>query len=316
MSKKIEEFNRKAGSKIVFFGKDIAGRKIEVMPTGLMNLDNVLGCGGFPKGRIVTISGLQSTSKTSLCLHLIGKLQKEGVKCCFVDAEYSLNLDHARAMGVDVDTLLIIEPETGEQAFEAIENVLREGLATFIVIDSASALSSKAEMEAETGKPTMGGQARLISQGLRKLVGLVSRKKAVLVFINQLRMNIMGGQYNPYIETGGMALKFYTSVALQLHKSKSIEKSGDTIGYVIRVVVKKNKVGAPGGETEITLMFETGFSEEADIIELALAKGLITRKGNTLIYGETKLGVGSKVALTFLQDHPELIEEIVKKLNP
>jgi len=313
--KNIDALNKKAGTKIVFHGSDIAGRKIEVFPTGLLNLDDVVGCGGLPKGRIISISGLQSTGKSSLCLHILGKLQKDGVKCCYVDAEYSLNLEHARNLGVDVDKLLIVEPETGEQAFEAVESILRDSEASFIVIDSASALSSRAEMEAETGKPTMGGQARLISQGLRKMIGLVSKRKAVVIFINQLRMNIMGGQYNPYIETGGMALKFYTSIALELHRDQAILEGDKLVGYSLKVRVKKNKVGPPAGETKIQLMFASGFSEEASVFNIAVEKEIITKQKTTYYFNELKLGIGKPKALLFLEKNPLVAEEITVKIQ-
>jgi len=313
--KNIDNLNKKAGGKIVFSGKDIKGKKVEVMPTGLMNLDDVLGCGGMPKGRIVTISGLQSTSKTSLCLSMIAKYQKEGIKCCFVDAEYSLNLQYAEALGVDVDNLLIVEPETGEQAFEAIEGVLRDNAATFIVIDSTSALVSRAEMEAETGKPTMGGQARLISQGLRKVLSLLSKKKATLVFINQLRMNIMGGQYDPYTEAGGTALKFYASIAMRLYKDKAVMDGDKTIGYTIKVKITKNKVGMPGGETIIQLLFAKGFSAEADILSIAEERGIVIRKGNSYWYGEELLGKSRKIAQEFLSSGGAIVDRIVNEIQ-
>lgn len=313
--KNIEALNKKSGGNIIFKGKDIRGRKIEVLPTGLLNLDEALSCGGMPRGRIVTISGLQSTSKTSLCLSLIAKYQKEGVRCCFVDAEYSLSLPYAEGLGVDTDELLIVEPETGEQAFEAIESVLRDNLADFIVVDSTSALVSKAEMEAETGKPTMGGQARLISQGLRKIIGLLSKKKATLVFINQLRMNIMGGQYDPYVEAGGIALKFYTSIALRLSRDKALMDGEKLVGYGIKVKVIKNKCGLPGGEAIIQLIFKSGFSEEASILDIGLTRNIIMRKGNSYFYKEQLLGKSRKIAQEFLSSDDPTINKIVAEIQ-
>lgn len=315
MTKKIDDFNKKNGSQIIKYGKDFSGKKIETLPTGLLNLDEALGCGGLPRGKIVTISGLPSTSKTSLCLSLIAKYQKEGIRCCFVDAEYSLSLSYAEALGVNVDELLIIEPETGEQAFEAIESVLRDNLADFVVVDSTSALVSKAEMEAETGKPTMGGQARLISQGLRKVIGLLSKKKATLVFINQLRMNIMGGQYDPYVEAGGIALKFYTSIAMRLHRDKGIIEGEKLVGYTIKVKITKNKCGMPGGEALVQLIFKSGFSEEASIFNIALDRGIIIRKGNSYFYKENMLGKTRKIAQEFLSSDDPIVGRVVSEIQ-
>ncbi len=311
----IDNFNKKAGGAIIKYGRDIKGKKIEVIPTGLMNLDQILGCGGLPKGRIVTVSGLQSVSKTTLSLCIIAKYQKEGIRCCFLDAEFSLNLSYAEALGVNTDDLLIIEPETGEQAFEAIESVLRDGLADFIVVDSVSALSVRAEMEAETGKPTMGAQARLISQGLRKLIGLLNKKKAILLFISQARMNIMGGQYDPYIESGGLALKYYTSISLWLSRDKAIMEGENLIGYMVKVKVKKNKVGLPGGQTTIQLIFGEGFSEEADVLSIALERGIIERKGNSYYCGDELLGKNKRAAQEFLASPSAIVDKIISEIQ-
>jgi len=307
--KTINDINKEAGKKVICYGKDILDQEVEFAPTGIRSLDAAIG-GGLPRGRVIEVHGLQSTSKTSLCLSMIAKYQKDGYTCAFADVEYALNLRHAQSIGVNTDELLIIQADYAEEIFETIETIVREKQADFIVIDSMSALVTRAEAEAETGKATMGGQARLISQALRKLIGLLAKNKTTLICINQLRMNLMGGQYDPYIASGGMAMRFYTSVILQTKRDKSITQGGNLIGYVINILVKKNKVGPPGGKGQAKLIFETGFSAESDIIDEALEKGIVIKEGNTYMFGDIKLGVGENRARNYLVKNPNISEQI------
>jgi recombination protein RecA len=308
------DINKAIGKLIAFTGADKEEQKVEALPTGILPLDTVIGIGGLPKGRIIEIHGLQSSGKTSLCMQIISQYQKRGLNCAYVDAEYSFNFDHAHTFGVDTDNLLLLQPDCGEEAFEAMEQLVRNKTAQVIVVDSVPALVPRPEAEAEIGKPTMGGQARLMAQGLRKLIGPINKNGAIIIFINQLRQNIMGGQYDPYTLPGGMALRFYSSVMLELKKDKAIVSGETLLGYEIRVRVKKNKVGTPAGECMIHLMFKDGFSAEADVLEAAEKLEIITRAGNTFYFGETKLGVGLNRVRTFLKDNPEIMAQIQDRL--
>lgn len=315
MAKKKEDIvgsiNEGAGKEIAMFGRDWKGQDIEVLPTGMLPLDYALGIGGLPVGRIIEMHGLQSTGKTSLCLGIIAHLQQQGITCAFADAEYALNAEHARKIGVNTDDLLIIRADTGEEFFEAIEKIIRADAAKFIVLDSVSALVSKAEMEAEVNKPTMGGQARLMANGLRRLVGPLSKNKVTLVFLNQLRANVMGGQYDPYVVTGGMALRFYSTIILDLKRGDAFKKGDKIVGYEIKIKVKKNKVGNPNEECVVALMFDSGFSSEADLLDIGQKANLITREGNTLHFGKVKLGVGVGNARQFLASNPDVAEALL-----
>lgn len=314
----VDEINKDAGKVIAFAGSDV-DQAVEAMPTGMIPLDQILGIGGLPKGRIIEIHGLQSSAKTSMCLAMVAKYQQEGISCAFVDAEYALNIQHAKSYGVDTDTLTVIQPDCGEEAFEAVEKLVKGGV-QFIVIDSASALVPKGEIEAEFGKPTMGGQARLISQGLRRLVGPISKNNSTVIFINQMRANIMGGQYDPYIVTGGMALRFYATIILELKKDKAVMKKEGGVdklkGYNIKVLVRKNKVGKPGETCLVQLLFEGGFSAEADLLSLGLESGAVTRLGNTYYMGDIKLGVGANRAQEYFLKNPEQASLLRNQLSP
>lgn len=310
----IKEINKESGEKLAFLGKD-ASQEVEVISTGIMPLDWAFGCGGLPKGRIIEIHGLQSSGKTSLCLGIISNFQKKGLPCAFIDAEYALNLEHARNIGVDTDKLVIIQPDTGEQAFEAIEKLIKNDAAKLIIVDSASALVPRAVIEAETGKPTMGSQARLISQGLVKLIGPASKNGTIIIILNQLRANIMGGQYDPYTVTGGMALRFYASIIMSLSKETAITKGDDVVGYGIKVQIKKNKMGPPNEKCTIKFMFNGGFSGEMNILDIGEKAGVITHEGNTYSFGEIKLGVGENKARTFLTENPEITSQILELLQ-
>lgn len=313
-TKSIAEINKEAGKKVIVYGTDILDQQVEFAPTGLIALDAAIG-GGMPRGRIVEINGLQSVSKTSLCLSMIAKYQRDGYTCAFADVEYALNLEHAKSLGVDLEKLLIIQADYAEEIFEAVETLVREKQADFIVIDSMSALVTRAEAEAETGKPTYGAQAKLISQGLRKLVGPLAKNKATLICINQLRMNLNGGQYNQYIATGGMSMRFYTSIILEIKKIGMLTQGDKNVGITIKITARKNKVAMPGGEATVKFLYNSGFSNEASILDVAHTLGLIKKEGITYYYGEVKLGAGENKARQFLVDNPTLAEEIKDKLS-
>ena len=305
-----KELNEKFGAGVAFY----EGQEIEYEPTGLLPLDYAIGLGGLPVGRIVEVHGTFSAAKTSLCLAIIANFQKKNIPCAFIDAEFSFSAKHAESMGVDNKKLLLLQPDFGEQAFEIMEKIIKDGTAKLIVVDSVSALTPKSEAEAEFGKPQMGSQARLMATGMRKLIGLVAKQKAIVIFINQLRMNIMGGQYDPYTLPGGQSLKHYSSVMMELKKEKALMKGDKIVGYPIHIKIKKNKVGLPGEECTVELFFQSGFSAESDILFLGEKAGLITKEGNTYFSGKNKLGVGQNKARQFLVDNPLLADELRTKL--
>ena len=305
-----KELNEKFGIGIAFY----EGQEIEYEPTGLLPLDYAIGLGGLPVGRIIEVHGTFSAAKTSLCLAIIANFQKKNIPCAFIDAEYSYSAKHGEAMGVDNKKLLMIQPDFGEQAFEIMEKIIKDNTAKLIVVDSVSALTPKSEAEADFGKPQMGSQARLMATGMRKIIGLVAKQKAIVIFINQLRMNIMGGQYDPYILPGGQSLKHYSSVMMELKKEKALMKGDKIVGYPIHIRIKKNKVGLPGEECTVNLFFQDGFSAEADLISLGEKSGLINKVKTSYFYGETRLGVGQNQARQFLIDNPKIAEELRAKL--
>ena len=301
------------------FGVDVAfyeGQKIEFEPTGLLPLDYAIGLGGLPVGRIIEVHAQFSSGKTSLCLAIIANFQKKNIPCAFIDAEFAFSAKHATSMGVDTSKLLMIQPDYGEQAFEIMEKLIKDGTAKLIVVDSVSALTPKSEAEAEYGKPTMGAQARLMASGMRKLIGIVSKQKVIVIFINQLRMNIMGGQYDPYTLPGGQALKHYSSVMMELKKEKALMKGDKIVGYPIYIKIKKNKVGVPGEDCTVNLFFSGGFSSESDLLSIGEKAGLITKVGNSIFLGEIKLGVGQNKAREFLVANPDIAQELLAKLSP
>lgn len=304
-----KELNKQFGN-VAFY----EGQEIEFEPTGLLPLDYAIGLGGLPVGRIVEVHGQFSAAKTSLCLAIIANFQKRDIPCAFIDAEYAYSAKHAESMGVDNKKLLLIQPDFGEQAFEIMEKIIKDGTARLIVVDSVSALTPKSEAEAEFGKPQMGSQARLMATGMRKLVGLISKQKAIVIFINQLRMNIMGGQYDPYTLPGGQSLKHYSSVMMELKKEKALMKGDKIVGYPIHIKIKKNKVGLPGEECEVQLFFSSGFSGESDLLSLGEKAGLITKTGNSIFLGEIKLGVGQNKARQYLVDNPLVAADLRAKL--
>lgn len=313
VEKALAAINKNAKKEIAVVGSN----KIEVegQPSGVALLDYAIGCGGFPKGRITEIFGLASSTKTSLALYSIGQAQRDGKVCMFVDAEYTLDFKHAEAMGVDVNNLIVIKPDSGEEVFDTIESVLRDKSVDFIVVDSVPSLVPIPEIESDINKPTMGGQARLIASGLRRLVPLVSKNNAVLIFINQLRKNIMGGSFDPYTKPGGMSLSFYISVSIRLSSLGKLKKGDEILGHRIKFQMKKNKVGMNNHEGELDFFFTDGFHSQLDLVEVGTKKGVLRKEGITYYFGEIKLGAGKEKANQAITEQPELLQRLLSECH-
>ncbi len=288
---------------------------IDAIPTGSIGLDASLGVGGVPRGRIIEIFGPESSGKTTLTLHIVAEAQKRGGICAFIDAEHSMDPEYAKRLGVRIDELLISQPDNGEQALEIVESLVRSGRMDVVVIDSVAALTPRDEIEGEMGAQHMGKQARLMSQALRKLTAIVARSKTVVIFINQIRMQIGVMFGNPETTPGGKALKFYTSVRLDIRRIAQIKKGEEIVGGRVRVKVVKNKVAAPFKQTEFDLMYNEGISREGEIIALGEKMGLISKSGTSYNYGETKLGRGYDATRQFLKENTALSEEILGKIR-
>src|SRR3990167_4602756 len=294
-----------------------AGRveKIPVIPTGSIGLDAALGVGGLPRGRIIEIFGPESSGKTTLALHVVAEAQKAGGIAAFVDAEHALDPESARRIGVKLQELLISQPDTGEQALDIVESLVRSGNVDIIVIDSVAALTPKDEIEGEMGQQHVGKQARLMSQALRKLTAIVSRSKTIVIFINQIRMQIGVMFGNPETTPGGKALKFYTSVRLDIRRIASIKKGEEVVGGRVRVKVVKNKVAAPFKTTEFDLLYNEGISREGELIALGEKFGLVEKAGATYKFGDEKLAVGYDATRTFLRENKDIAKELLKQIK-
>ncbi len=292
---------------------------INAIPTGSIGLDAALGVGGLPRGRIVEIFGPESSGKTTLSLHVIAEAQKKGGVCAFIDAEHAMDPEYAKRLGVKIDELLISQPDTGEQGLEIVESLVRSGKMDVIVIDSVAALTPKDEIEGDMGAQHVGKQARLMSQALRKLTSIVAKSKTIVIFINQIRMQIGVMFGNPETTPGGKALKFYTSVRLDIRRIAQIKKGEEIMGGRVRVKVVKNKVAAPFRQTEFDLMYNEGISREGEIIALGEKMGIIKKTGTSYNYGEEKLGRGYDSTRQFLRDNSKvsntILKEILKKLD-
>ncbi len=288
---------------------------VEVIPTGAIGLDAALGVGGVPRGRVVEIYGPEASGKTTLAFHIIAEAQREGGVAAFIDAEHVLDPNYARAVGVNVDELLVSQPDSGEQALEIAETLVRSGAVDVIVIDSVAALVPKAELEGEMGDAFVGLQARLMSQALRKLVGAISRSRCVVIFINQIRekVGVMFG--NPETTTGGRALKFYASVRMEIRRTENIKNGEDITGMRARIKVVKNKVAPPFRECEVEIFYGKGISKAASLLDLATAHGLVQKVGTWFSYGDLRLGQGRDNAREFLENNPELAAELDAKLR-
>ncbi|HYX90132.1 MAG TPA: recombinase RecA [Myxococcaceae bacterium] len=289
-------------------------RDIQAISTGAISLDIALGVGGVPRGRIIEIYGPESSGKTTLCLHVVAEAQKKGGICGYIDAEHALDVGYARKLGVRTDDLLLSQPDTGEQALEIAEMLVRSGAIDVLVIDSVAALVPKAELEGEMGDAHMGVQARLMSQALRKLTGTISKSQTCVVFINQIRMKIGVMFGNPETTTGGNALKFYASQRLDIRRIGAIKNGEQVVGSRTRVKVVKNKVAPPFKEVEFDIMYGTGISREGDAIDLGSEEGIIEKSGAWYAFKGERIGQGRENAKQYLVEHPEVAKEIEQKL--
>ena len=288
---------------------------IEVIPTGALSLDIALG-GGIPKGRIIEIYGPESSGKTTLTMHAIAESQKQGGIAAFIDAEHAFDAVYAKKLGIDVENLIISQPDNGEQALEIADNLIRSGAIDIVVIDSVAALTPKAEIEGEMGDSKMGLHARLMSQALRKLTATISRTKCTVIFINQLREKIGVMFGNPETTTGGNALKFYASVRIDIRRSGSPIKVGeDAVGNRVKVKIVKNKVAPPFKNTEFDIMYGEGISKVGEILDLGVEFDIVKKSGSWFSYGDTKLGQGRDAVKELLKDNPELLEELAEKIK-
>ncbi len=311
----IKEIQTKFGDEaIMTYG---AGKvaAIPVVPTGSIGLDAALGVGGLPRGRIIEIYGPESSGKTTLSLHAIAEAQKKGGVCAFVDAEHALDPEYARRIGVRLEELLISQPDTGEQALEIVESLVRSGNVDMIVIDSVAALTPKDEIEGDMGQQQMGKQARLMSQALRKLTAITAKSKTIIIFINQIRMQIGVMFGNPETTTGGKALKFYTSVRLDIRRIASIKKGEEVVGGRVRVKVVKNKVAAPFKTTEFDLLYNEGISREGELIALGEKFGIVEKSGATYKFNGEKLAVGYDATRTYLRENKSVANELLKLIK-
>ena len=288
---------------------------VSVIPSGCLSIDAALGVGGFPRGRVIEIYGPESGGKTTMTLHVIAEAQKLGGQAAFIDAEHALDPVYARKLGVDVDNLLVSQPDNGEQALEIAEALIRSGGVDIVVVDSVAALVPKAELEGEMGDPQMGLQARLMSQALRKLTAIVSKSRTCLIFINQIREKIGVMFGNPETTTGGRALKFYASMRVDIRRIQAIKDGDKVVGSRTRAKVVKNKVAAPFREAEFDIMYGEGISREGDLIDLGVEKGVLEKSGTWISYGAERMGQGRENARTFLKEHKDVRDKLEKELR-
>ncbi len=300
---------------VMKLGDSKANMNIETVPTGSLSLDIALGLGGVPKGRIVEIYGPESSGKTTVALHMVAEVQKRGGIAGFIDAEHALDPVYAKSIGVDIDNLYISQPDNGEQALEITETMVRSGAVDIVIVDSVAALVPKAEIDGDMGDSHVGLQARLMSQALRKLTAVISRTNCIVIFINQLRekVGVMFG--NPETTTGGRALKFYSSVRLDVRRTESLKQSGEIVGNHVRVKVVKNKIAPPFKEAEFDIMFGRGISKEGDILDLAANANVVEKSGAWYAYKGAKIGQGRENAKQYLAQNPLICEEIENQVR-
>ena len=310
----LDRLDKSYGKGAVMRLGDDPSEALEVIQTGSISLNRALGVGGFPKGRVVEIYGPESSGKTTLAIHAIAEAQKNGGIAAMIDAEHAFDQFYAQNLGVDIENLLISQPDNGEQALEIADNLIRSGAIDIIVIDSVAALTPKAEIEGEMGDSQMGLQARLMSKALRKLTGTISKANTCCIFINQLRdkIGVMFG--NPETTTGGNALKFYSSVRVDIRRSSAIKNADKVIGNRTRVKIVKNKVAPPFQQAEFDIMYGEGISKVGEIIDLGVDMNIISKSGSWYAYGDTKLGQGRDAVKEILKDNPELFEELENKI--
>lgn len=288
---------------------------VETVPSGSLSLDIALGVGGVPKGRVVEVYGPESGGKTTVALHMVAEVQKRGGIAGFIDAEHALDPVYAKKIGVDIDNLYISQPDTGEQALEITETMVRSGAIDIVIVDSVAALVPKAEIEGDMGDSHVGLQARLMSQALRKLTAIIGKTSCTVIFINQLRekVGVMFG--NPETTTGGRALKYYSSIRLEVRRGEQIKKDGEAIGNRTRIKVVKNKVAPPFREAEVDIIYGEGISREGDILDLAAKEDIVNKSGAWYAYGGSKIGQGRENAKTYLKEHPDVMAEIEEKVR-
>ncbi len=288
---------------------------VSVIPSGSISIDSALGVGGFPRGRVIEVYGPEAGGKTTLTLHIIAEAQKMGGQAAFIDAEHALDPAYARKLGVDVDNLLVSQPDNGEQALEIAETLIRSGAVDVVVVDSVAALVPKAELEGEMGEPQMGLQARLMSQALRKLTAIVSKSRTCLIFINQIREKIGVMFGNPETTTGGRALKFYASIRVDIRRIQSIKEGDRVVGSRTRAKIVKNKVAAPFREAEFDIIYGEGVSREGDLLDLGVMKGILEKSGSWISYKGERIGQGRESARVFLRDNADMREKIEQDLR-
>jgi recombination protein RecA len=310
ISEAVRAIHKQFGSGSIMRLDNSAVQAIEVIPTGSIALDVALGCGGLPRGRIVEIYGPESSGKTTLTLHAIAEAQRAGGVCAFIDAEHALDTDYARRLGVQLEDLLVSQPDCGEQALEIADTLVRTGAIDLIVVDSVAALTPRAEIEGDMGDAHMGLQARLMSQALRKLTAVISKTRTTIIFINQLRMKIGVVYGNPETTTGGNALKFYCSVRLDIRRKKAIKRGEETIGSEVKVKVVKNKCAPPFREAEFEILYGTGINKLGELADTAEKLGLVEKSGTWYSYGGEKIGQGRDKVLAHLDEHPALAEQL------
>ncbi len=310
----IDQIKQKYGDNSIMRFGEARASAVDAVSTGSISLDIALGVRGVPRGRIIEVFGPEASGKTTLAQHVIAEVQKHGGIAAFIDAEHALDPDYAKKIGVDVNNLFISQPDTGEQALEILETLVRSNAVDIVVVDSVAALVPKAEIEGEMGESHMGLQARLMSQALRKLTGIVSKTNTVIIFINQTRMKIGVFFGNPETTTGGNALKFYSSVRVEVRRAAQIKQGDKVIGNRVKVKVVKNKVAAPFRTTEFDIMYNEGISISGDLIDTGVLHKVINKSGNSYSFGEVKLGVGREKAKQFLRENPPLMSEIRGKI--
>ena len=312
----ISKFEKDFGKgAIMKLGDKSKNMDVETVPTGSLSLDLALGLGGLPKGRVVEIYGPESSGKTTVTLHMVAEVQKRGGIAGFIDAEHALDPSYARRIGVDIDNLYISQPDNGEQALEITEMMVRSGAVDIIVVDSVAALVPKAEIDGDMGDSHVGLQARLMSQALRKLTAIISKSNCIVIFINQLRekVGVMFG--SPETTTGGRALKFYSSIRMDIRRIEAIKQGGEIVGNRTRVKVVKNKVAPPFKEAEFDIMFGKGISREGDILDLAANTGIVNKSGAWYSYNDAKIGQGRENTKNYFRENPEIMEEIEHKVR-
>jgi len=300
---------------IMRLGEASAKLQVEVIPTGALSLDLALGIGGLPRGRVVEIFGPESSGKTTVALHVIAEAQKMGGIAAFIDAEHALDPVYAKNLGVDIDNLLVSQPDTGEQALEICEALVRSGAVDVVVVDSVAALVPRAEIEGEMGEAFVGLQARLMSQALRKLTGVISKSRTVAIFINQLREKVGVTFGNPEVTPGGRALKFYASVRLDVRKIDTVKQGTEIVGNRTRVKVVKNKIAPPFKQADFDIMYGSGISREGILVDVAADLNIINKSGAWYSYGEERLGQGRENVKEFLKEHPEFAREIENQIR-